>query len=105
MARITAGELAIFQEGMNESQRTRFLIQYEGEKKDRHVALVLSILAGVLGMDRFYLGNVRLGTLKLLTVGVFGVLAVLDWFRIMGKTDEVNRQRAVAIATSVKLAV
>jgi len=41
-------------------------------------ALVLSILLGQLGVDRFYLGYTGLGALKLLTAGGLGVWWVID---------------------------
>ena len=45
---------------------------------DWTVALVLSILLGELGVDRFYTGSTMLGILKLLTFGGCGVWWIID---------------------------
>lgn len=42
------------------------------------VALLLSIFLGYLGIDRFYLGYVWLGILKLVTGGGFGIWWLVD---------------------------
>jgi hypothetical protein len=46
--------------------------------KEWVIALVLSILLGSLGVDRFYLGHVGLGILKLISCGGFGIWYVVD---------------------------
>lgn len=45
---------------------------------DWTVALVLSILVGELGVDRFYTGSITLGILKLLTFGGCGIWWIID---------------------------
>ena len=42
------------------------------------IALLLSILLGSLGVDRFYVGKVGTGILKLLTFGGLGVWTIID---------------------------
>ena len=58
--------------------------------KEPETALVLSILAGCLGIDRFYIGDTGLGVLKLITAGGFGVWWIADMFVIRGKTRKNN---------------
>ncbi|MBN2325175.1 MAG: TM2 domain-containing protein [Spirochaetes bacterium] len=59
----------------------------QGEKKDKKwvTALILSILVGSLGVDRFFMGHVGLGILKLLTFGGFGIWWLIDLILIATK--------------------
>ncbi|MDD5594790.1 MAG: TM2 domain-containing protein [Candidatus Omnitrophica bacterium] len=55
------------------------------EKKNFLTALLLSIFVGSLGIDRFYLGYIGLGILKLLTLGGCGVWWLIDVILIASK--------------------
>lgn len=58
--------------------------------KDPTTSIIVSILVGALGIDRFLIGDTGLGIAKLLTCGGLGIWALVDWFLIMGATKEKN---------------
>jgi len=58
-------------------------VKLDGEEKDWLVAVLLSALVGGLGIDRFYLGYIGLGILKLLTLGGCGVWYLIDLILIV----------------------
>lgn len=60
--------------------------------KDPVIYLIVSILGGQLGIDRFMLGDTGLGIAKLLTCGGLGIWAIIDWFLIMPAAREKNIQ-------------
>jgi TM2 domain-containing membrane protein YozV len=49
-----------------------------GPPRKRKKALLLSLLLGWLGADRFYLGYTRMGVLKLVTLGLLGFWWIFD---------------------------
>jgi TM2 domain-containing membrane protein YozV len=55
--------------------------------------LIVSLLCGVFGVDRFMVGDVGLGIAKLLTCGGAGVWTIIDWFLIQGVAREKNFSR------------
>jgi len=61
--------------------------------KDPTTTLIVSILGGTLGIDRFIIGDTGLGVGKLLTCGGLGVWAIIDWFMIQKATREKNMQK------------
>lgn len=58
--------------------------------KDPTISLILSILVGGLGVDRFFIGDIGLGVGKLLTGGGCGVWWLIDIFKIMDATKRKN---------------
>jgi TM2 domain-containing membrane protein YozV len=60
---------------------------------DPTIILVVSLLVGALGIDRFMIGDIGLGVLKLITCGGLGIWAIVDWFLIMGLTKDKNMEK------------
>ncbi len=65
--------------------------QYSGREpvhRNHVVAVILSILFGWFGIDRFYVNHIGLGFLKLITFGGWGVWWIIDI--ILFSTRKVN---------------
>ena len=61
--------------------------------KDPTTTIIVSLLAGGLGIDRFMIGDTGLGVGKLLTCGGMGIWKIIDWFMIQKATREKNMQK------------
>ena len=82
-------------ENMSEDKQAALAM---AEFKDPTISLIISLLGGWLGIDRFYIGDTGLGIAKLLTCGGLGIWSIIDWFLIMGAVHEKNFQKLLALA-------
>ncbi len=83
-------KIVIMREKMLSADDSKFNIISSIDLKDPIMLLVLSILFGSLGVDRFLIGDIGMGVLKLLTGGLCGILTIVDWFLIQSKAKEMN---------------
>jgi len=90
------------QQGLTDQQKLIFMSQYNSEKKDRTTGLILAVLIGKFGVDRFYLDDIGLGILKFITLGGCLIWWVVDWFTVQGRVDEYNRRKAQETLLAVK---
>ncbi len=60
------------------------------EYKNPTIMLIFSLFLGSLGVDRFLLGDIGLGILKLITCGACGIWTIVDWFTVMNSTKSRN---------------
>jgi len=58
------------------------------------VAWILLTFLGLFGVHRMYMGKWLTGILYLLTVGLFGLGYLYDYWTLNGQVDELNRRRA-----------
>lgn len=70
--------------------------------KDPMMMLIVSLVGGILGIDRFILNDTGLGVLKLLTCGGFYIWMIIDWFIIQDRTKEYNYNLLVQTVNSTK---
>lgn len=70
----------------------KFAILQSLNYKNPTTLLIISILIGSWGVDRFMLGDTGLGVAKLLTCGGGGIWTIIDWFTVTGRTKEKNFQ-------------
>ena len=87
---LPAEKIVFLKQKLLEIDETKFSLVSAVEMKDLTTLLLVSIFLGTLGIDRFMLGETGMGILKLLTVGLCGVLTIIDWFTIQKKTRDLN---------------
>ena len=58
--------------------------------------LVISVLFGTIGVDRFMLEQTLLGVLKLFTAGGCFIWTIIDWFTIADRTRAYNTKKILS---------
>ena len=87
---LPAEKVVFLKQKLLETDETKFSLVSAVEMKDPTTLLLVSLFLGTLGIDRFMLGETGMGIMKLLTVGLCGVLTIIDWFTIQKKTRDLN---------------
>lgn len=78
-----------------EESRMNYL--YAVDLKDPKIYLLISIFLGGWGVDRFLLGDIGMGVLKLLTGGVCGILWIIDIINISKTVKEDNLNKIMQV--------
>jgi TM2 domain-containing membrane protein YozV len=71
----------------------KFIALQSAGLKDPTTILIVAILAGGLAIDRFMLGQVGMGILKIITLGGFGIWQIVDMFTAQSRAREYNMQQ------------
>lgn len=86
-------QVAIIRDRLVQTDDNKFSLLSTAQFKDPTISLLISVFAGTLGIDRFFIGDTGLGVAKLLTCGGLGIWTIIDYFMIMGATREKNLQK------------
>jgi len=103
---IEANELAYLQtitKELNDDQLQTFAALYNGERKKSDMILIVGIigLLGVGGIQRFMIGQIGMGILYLLTMGLCYIGTIIDLVNYKKLTFEFNQQAANNILQAV----
>lgn len=88
-----SGQLPIIRERLLQLDESKWFMISSIELKDPTTSLIISIVAGSLGIDRFLIGDVGLGVGKLITCGGLGIWTIIDWFMIQDATKRKNFEK------------
>jgi TM2 domain-containing membrane protein YozV len=92
-------------QGLNDQQRAVYLGQYNANKKDGTVAVLLALFLGGVGAHRFYMGEVGLGILYAVFFWTLipGLIAFVEIFLMSGRVSRYNLSLAETLAGQVRL--
>ena len=86
-------QLSFIREKLLALDDSQWIILQSLNIKDPMLSLIVSIVGGHFGIDRFLIGDIGLGIGKLITCGGIGVWTVIDWFLIMDATRSKNFEK------------
>lgn len=92
-----SSDYLILQQALANISPEKMSLVYATELKDPQMILICSLLLGGIGIDRFMIGDIGLGILKLLTIGGLGIWTIIDCFLTYRKARKVNFERIMAI--------
>ena len=84
-------QITRLKKNLSPEQQQQFDALYATQRKDPNTALVLSLLFGGFGVDRFYIGAPK-AVLKLCPLGGLGIWALIDLFKIRSIAREHNNE-------------
>lgn len=85
-----AAQIPILREKLKNASDEQYLAVQTQSYIDPTVTIIISVLLGEFGIDRFMVGDIGMGVLKLLTGGLCGVLWWIDIFTISKKVKNKN---------------
>lgn len=77
-----------------EANRPGFIAAFQASEKNPVLLFGFNVWLGFLGIDRFLVGDILAGVLKLITFGGFGLWVLIDYFLIGGRTRQKNIEYA-----------
>ncbi|KPP82709.1 MAG: hypothetical protein HLUCCA04_01205 [Oceanicaulis sp. HLUCCA04] len=87
-------ELLTIVGSLPEANRPGFISAFQASEKNPVLLYGFNIWLGFLGIDRFLVGDILAGVLKLITFGGFGLWVLIDYFLIGSRTRQKNIEYA-----------
>jgi len=89
-SKFNASDLVMIRQKLEIMSSDKIVVLSSVELKDPMVGLLLCLFLGGFGVHRFWLRQIGMGVLELLTGGLCGILTLIDLFTIMGNTRKYN---------------
>jgi hypothetical protein len=85
--------VAYLRQRLLEQDDSKWYMLSSVDLQDPNTTMIVSVMAGKFGIDRFIIGDVGLGVFKLLTCGGLGIWWIIDWFLIQDATRRKNMEK------------
>ncbi len=90
--------------GLPQDKQMLFVMQYNSAKKTPTTAVLLALFLGGLGIHKFYMGQIGVGTLYLVFCWTYipAIIGFIEALTISGVVSTYNRQQAMALANVLR---
>ncbi len=88
----------IIREKLLSANESKTNILMSTDWKNPTAGFLFAFFLGGFAVDRFWLGDIGWGIVKLLTGGAFGIWTIVDWFTAYGRTRKANYKKFLGIA-------
>lgn len=86
-------QLTMIRERLMDADESKWAMISSVQLRDPMMMLVVSLLGGGLGIDRFMIGQTGAGIAKLITCGGLGIWSLVDLFLIQKATRQTNFEK------------
>lgn len=90
-------KIPYLKEKLYEADEEKFKLVTNQQMKEPIAMLVISVLFGYTGVDRFMLGDIWAGFFKTMTCGGCLAFTIVDWFLIVDRTKEINYENMMKL--------
>lgn len=90
-------KLVYLKNKMMEMDENKFEMISTIDLKSPQTIILISIFLGALGVDRFMIGDIGMGILKLLTGGLCAILWFFDLFTISDRVKKINFENVLIL--------
>ena len=94
-----AQKMQLVKDALEKLDESKFMYVQSMQFKDPSTILIISILVGSLGIDRFMLGDTGMGVLKLLTCGGVYIWWIVDMISAQDRAKEFNYKQLMQTLT------
>lgn len=95
-------ELMDMAASLDQEGRDKFIRIFQTHAKNPVEVFGWNMWLGYFGIDRFILGDIIAGILKLITLGGFGIWVIIDCFLVGNRTREKNMAFADQLYEDIK---
>lgn len=99
---IYEAELMEMAASLDDKDRDKFIRIFQSSTKNPLALFGWNVWLGWLGIDRFIVGDILLGVLKLLTLGGLGIWQIVDCFLIGNRTRTKNMELADQLYNDIR---
>lgn len=85
-----SSKFPLIKSAVDKMDEDKLLMVQSASYKSPFIVFIFAFLLGGIGLDRFFLGQIGLGILKIITLQGLFIWGIVDWFTAFSRAKEYN---------------